>query len=200
MPDLRIPQSNVLTGLGLDAAAIPDATLAVLPDAVKVAFRGRSAAVTAVSDAFGIELPQEACRFASSGARSAVWLGPDEWLLQAVGEMPEELLILLQDSLSEHSHALVDVSHRSLAFSVSGLKSEYILNHGCPLDLSREQFPVGMCTRTVVGKVPVMLLRPETATFHVDVWRSFAPYVWQLLDEARSELSAQHDQRLGDLT
>lgn len=91
--------SNVLTGLALNASAIPDAMMAVLPAAAKVAFRGRSAAVEAASNAFGIKLPEEPCRFASNGARSAVWLGPDEWLLQAVGEMPEVLLDLLHESV-----------------------------------------------------------------------------------------------------
>ncbi|UPJ26343.1 sarcosine oxidase subunit gamma family protein [Bradyrhizobium sp. CW1] len=193
MPDSYSLQSDVLTGLALNARTISGAMLAVLPAAVKVAFRGRSAAVRAVSDAFCINLPQEPCRFASKGARTAAWLGPDEWLLQAVDEIPEALFALLHDSLKEHSHALVDVTHRSLDFSVSGPKSEYILNHGCPLDLSPAQFPVGMCTRTVIGKAPVILLRLDISTFHVDVWRSFVPYVWQLLDEARSELAAQHD-------
>ncbi|MET4608372.1 sarcosine oxidase subunit gamma [Bradyrhizobium sp. JR4.1] len=189
MLDSRLLHSNVLTGLALNASAIPDAMMAVLPGAAKVAFRGRPVAVAAVSETFGIKLPGEPCRFARNGGRSAVWLGPDEWLLQAVGEMPEALLGLLHEGLLKHSYALVDVSHRSLAFSVSGPKSEYILKHGCPLDLSLGTFPVGMCTRTVIGKAPVMLLRQDPSTFHVDIWRSFVPYVWQLLDEARSELA-----------
>jgi len=28
-----------------------------------------------------------------------------------------------------------------------------------------------------------------TGIFHIDVWRSFAPYVWQLLDEVRGEFA-----------
>jgi sarcosine oxidase subunit gamma len=47
---------------------------------------------------------------------------------------------------------------------------------------------VGMCTRTIFGKATIMLSRPAAITFHIDVWRSFAPYVWQWLDEARNEL------------
>ena len=88
-----------------------------------------------------------------------------------------------------HSHALVDISHRSEAFSISGAKSEYVLNHGCPLDLSPARFPVGMCTRTLIGKATVLLWRPEIRTFRIDIGRSFAPYVWRFLDEARSELA-----------
>ena len=46
-----------------------------------------------------------------------------------------------------------------------------------------------MCTRTILYKATILLSRPRADTFHIDVWRSFAPYVWQLLDEARGELA-----------
>lgn len=46
-----------------------------------------------------------------------------------------------------------------------------------------------MCTRTIYAKATIMLSRPASDIFHIDAWRSFAPYVWQLLDEARSELA-----------
>ncbi|MGY3034007.1 sarcosine oxidase subunit gamma [Bradyrhizobium sp. USDA 4354] len=189
MLDSRMPQSNVLTPLALKTRVIPDAMLAVLPDVAKFSFRGRSSAVAAACDAFGVELPQVACRFTTKGARSALWLGPDEWLLQAVSDAPAELFAHIESALAGCPYSLVDISHRSVAFSISGSKTEYVLNHGCPLDLSIVQFPVGMCTRTVIGKAPVVLSRSDASTFHVDVWRSFAPYLWQLLNEARSELA-----------
>ncbi len=143
----------------------------------------------AAGAAFGVDLPQEACRFITRNNRTAYWLGPDEWLLCATAEAAAGLFSTLQDALGTHACSLVDVSHRSDAFAISGSHSAYILNHGCPLDLSLVAFPVGMCTRTLVGKATVLLSRPMADTFHIDVWRSFAPYVWQLLDEARSELS-----------
>ncbi|MGY4298713.1 sarcosine oxidase subunit gamma [Bradyrhizobium sp. i1.4.4] len=165
------------------------ASLDILPDAAKFAFRGRPSAVEAAGNAFGVELPQSACRFNVRNNRSAFWLGPDEWLIIASGEQSAKLFASVQRGLAGHSSSLVDVSHRSDAFAISGTRSDYVVNHGCPLDLSIAQFPVGMCTRTIVGKAAVILSRPKPDTFHLDVWRSFAPYVWQLLDDARSELA-----------
>jgi sarcosine oxidase, subunit gamma len=46
-----------------------------------------------------------------------------------------------------------------------------------------------MCTRTISGKATIMLSRPAPELFHIDVWRSFACYVWQLLDEACGEFA-----------
>ena len=59
--------------------------------------------------------------------------------------------------MTGHPHAIVDVSHRSDAFALSGSSCEYLLNHGCPLDLSIDAFPVGMCTRTVFAKAAILL-------------------------------------------
>jgi sarcosine oxidase, subunit gamma len=188
MLDFSMRRTNSLTALQGEAD-VAAARLAVLPDAAKLSFRGRPGSFQIAGDAFGMALPQTACRFSASGNRAAYWLGPDEWLLQATGEDPAALLAGLERALASQSCALVDVSHRSDAFALSGPMSAYVLNHGCPLDLSPEAFPVGMCTRTILGKATVLLSRPEDQTFHLDVWRSFAPYVWQLLDQARAELS-----------
>jgi sarcosine oxidase subunit gamma len=39
-------------------------------------------------------------------------------------------------------------------------------------------FPIGMCTRTLFGKAEIVLWRTGEAQFHIEVWRSFAGYVW----------------------
>lgn len=165
------------------------AKLEVLPDAAKFAFRGCSSAVTAAGTSFGISFPQTPCRFSAKGNRTVYWLGPDEWLLVGSGEPSGRLYADLSIATARHSCSLVDVSHRSDAFALRGSQSAYILNHGCPLDLSIDAFPVGMCTRTIIGKASVLVSRSHVDSFEIDVWRSFAPYVWQLLDEARQELA-----------
>ena len=48
-------------------------------------------------------------------------------------------------------------------------------------------FPVGMCARTVLGKAEMVLWRIAPEVFHVDVGRSFVPYVWACLEAARLE-------------
>jgi sarcosine oxidase subunit gamma len=164
-------------------------SLAILPDAAKFVFRGRPSSFSSVAEIFGVELPQGANRFNKKDKRKAYWLGPDEWLLEAIEENPTELFSAMSHRLASHSYSLVDVSHRSDALEIKGAKSPYVLNHGCPLDLSEQQFPVGMCTRTAFGKSPVLLSRTERVTFCIDVWRSFSTYTWLLLDEARQELA-----------
>ncbi|MGQ3028233.1 MAG: sarcosine oxidase subunit gamma family protein, partial [Ferrovibrionaceae bacterium] len=53
-----------------------------------------------------------------------------------------------------------------------------------------EAFPVGVCTRTLFAKAEIVLWRTDAQRFRVEVWRSFAGYLWGLLDEIRREHAA----------
>ena len=90
----------------------------------------------------------------------------------------------LERALEGLPHSLVDVSHRQVGLLVHGPQSVLLLESGCPLDLDLRAFPVGMCTRTMLAKAEVVLWRPAAEEFHLEVWRSFAPYVTQFLAEA----------------
>jgi sarcosine oxidase subunit gamma len=162
-------------------------TISILPPATRLAVRGRGEAVAALGDAFGLALPPDSCRANSSGSRSALWLGPDEWLLIAPdGEAPA-LAAWMADALGDAPSSIVDVSDRNVGIAVAGPKAAEAINGFCPLDLQVAAFPVGMCTRTVFGKAEIVLWRTAAETFRIEVWRSFAPYVLGCLEEAGRE-------------
>lgn len=171
-------------------AAQGGTALVSLPPATRFVLRCRPDGIAPIGSAFGVGLPQAACRAAAAGERAALWLGPDEWLLLAPAADGAALASTLQHAAGGEPHSLVDVSHRQVGIEVSGREAAAALNVGCPLDLDPGVFPVGMCTRTVLGKSEVVLWRTAPTTFRVEVWRSFAPYVWQLLDEALREFRA----------
>ena len=137
-----------------------------------------------VAERFGVALPREACRFAESGGRRALWLGPDEWLLVASYEEASAIADELESALEGVPHSLVEVSHRSLGYSLTGRHAEDVLAAGCPLDLDLRAFAVGMATRTVLGKTEIILQRTGEQSFQIDVWRSFANYALGYLIEA----------------
>ena len=64
-----------------------------------------------------------------------------------------------------------------------------LLAAGCPLELDVAAFPVGMCTRTMLAKVEIVLWRTGPDVFRIEVWRSFAPYVSAFLSEAARGVS-----------
>jgi len=147
--------------------------------AYRLLVRARPEGSVGVSSALALALPTRPKTSATSGLRSALWIGPDEWLVIDQGEA--DLMAALSGTTGLFS--ATDVSHRNLAIIVSGPGAETTINAGCPQDLSLAAFPVGACTRTVFGKAEVVLLRVADDTFRVECWRSFADYVFGLLDE-----------------
>lgn len=139
------------------------------------------------SEIWGVPLSDESCRAHEQGQRAALWLGPNEHLLIGTAGETQALAARLSSALAAVAHSLVDVSHRQIALAVSGPHAAAILNTGCPLDLDPAAFAQGMCTRTVLGKAEVVLWRKGTTQFHLEVWRSFAEYVSQWLQEAAQD-------------
>ncbi len=104
-------------------------------------------------------------------------LGPDEWLMRA----PPGTTIPRGEGLPV---AIIDVSERSLCFVVEGPRASEILMSGCPLDL--DHFAVDRATRTIYETVEIILIREAEDRFHVEVWRSFAHWLWTALTTAAS--------------
>jgi sarcosine oxidase, subunit gamma len=148
--------------------------------ATRLSLRAPAASLAALSKALGVKLPEKPKTSASKGARHALWLGPDEWLVVDEGE--GDLVAACAKVAGLHS--AVDVSHRNTAILVSGARVEDVLAAGCPQDLSLAAFPVGACSRTVFGKVEIVLHRTAEDAFRVEVWRSFSDYAFTLLEEA----------------
>ena len=149
-------------------------------------FRCREADIDRISNKIGITLPRVACQSSQDGTISALWLGPDEWLLLH-DEYNDGWVSNLLEELQGELYSLVDVSHRQVALSIEGPRAEEILNSGCALDLSIENFPQGTCMRTMFAKAEIVLWRAGPSGFHLEVWRSFARYVEELLREAERE-------------
>jgi sarcosine oxidase subunit gamma len=162
---------------------MPDAiTLADVPPCARFILRARPAAMEAAVGPLGTRPPVVACRASVAGDVAALWLGPDEWLL--LTSDGAALGAGLATALAGLPHALVDVSHRQEGVVVSGRHAAAVLNAGCPLDLDPDAFPIGMCTRTLLGKSEIMLWRTGAEHFRIEAMRSFVPYVRQFLEEA----------------
>lgn len=160
--------------------------LSVLPPAHRLALRAPAASVAAMSKALGLGLPAKPKTSAAKGSRVALWLGPDEWLVIDDGD---------KDPLADCAgvaalHSAVGVSHRNVAIAVTGRNAANAINAGCPQDLSLDAFPVGAASRTVLGKVEIVLHRQAPDAFRVECWRSFSDYVLTFLKEAARDAAA----------
>ncbi|TIO88344.1 MAG: sarcosine oxidase subunit gamma, partial [Mesorhizobium sp.] len=72
--------------------------------------------VAALSKALGVTLPSKPKTSAAKGGRTALWLGPDEWLvIDDAGNDP-----LADCAKVSALHSAVGISHRNVAISVAG--------------------------------------------------------------------------------
>ena len=158
------------------------------PNLARFVFRGRGIATDTAGRTFCVELPRQALRINTTAERTAFWMGPDEWILQLPESEKISIEGQLRQALAGLAHSLVDVSHRDATIELSGAKAATVLNAGCPLDLHSSVFTIGMCARTLLGKVQILLWRSGPQLLHVLVSRSFADYAWRYLQQAGRDI------------
>jgi sarcosine oxidase subunit gamma len=166
----------------------PTEWMKAMPPAMRFILHGDARARAAAAAAWGTAFAEEPCCAMVQDRRATLWLGPDEYLLLGADAASEAAAAdALERSLSDVPHALVSISHRQFALEVSGPHAAAILSGACPLDLDLGEFPVGMCTRTVLAKADIVLWRTRDDAFHLEAWRSFRGYVAGLLGEIALE-------------
>jgi sarcosine oxidase subunit gamma len=154
----------------------------------KLAVRGAArdpAFLHAAARAIGLALPLTPCTASAGDAVTALWLGPDEWLVVSDRHGPEALGDRLRAALAGLAVAVTDVSDARLIFRVSGPGTPDLLAQGCRLDLHPRAFAPGACAQTLLARVPVLLHRPaDEPDLDVYVGRSYADYLWSWLVDA----------------
>lgn len=151
------------------------------PPRTRISLRAGEKQLGSINKALGLKLPTKPKTSTSTAKRTAMWLGPDEWLIL---DKPNSDLKNLPHQLAKTLCSAVDVSHRNTSIGLTGASAAIVLNAGCPQNLSLEAFPVGACSRTILGKSEIILLRTAENAFHVECWRSFSDYVWNYLVDA----------------
>ena len=153
-------------------------TITELPPTTRVSLR--------LAEPAAIGLPVAVGSHSAQGDRTALCLGPDEWLIEAPEAERGALLADLGNIPVPHS--AVEVSDREITYALEGPAVLTLLATGAPRDLAA--MPVGSGARTIFDTAQVVLVRDAEHRFHLTVWRSFAPHVRALLDIAEREIDA----------
>ncbi|WP_051213896.1 sarcosine oxidase subunit gamma [Maritalea myrionectae] len=155
-------------------------TVELMGEKSRFSLRLRESNVAAFAKATGLALPTKINTVYRDDDALIMCLAPDEWLIIAAPEVGATL----QEKCKRHTaspFSLVDVSHRNVAFHIGGEGAAQLINVGCPLDLDLATFPVGKCTRTIFERAEIVLFRETETIFHIEIWRSFAPYFLSVL-------------------
>jgi sarcosine oxidase subunit gamma len=171
-----------------DAVIEGDAfTLRAAPPAGRIVLRGDpgdDGFTRAVRAALDIDLPLAPNTSSETPPLSALWLGPDEWLLLCADGTTAAAIDALRAALSGRHAAVVDVGESRRAWRLSGPAARDVLARGCALDLHPREFAPGAVAQTRLARAEVILHRSTEDGFDIYVARSFADYLWRWLADA----------------
>lgn len=139
----------------------------------------------AVQETFGLALPETGRATATDGLR-ALWLGPDRWLLLAMGR--DDLETRLRAAVAPAGGVVVDQSHGRTILRIEGAKARDTLAKGTGVDLHPRAFAENTVAQTSLFQLAVTLDRRRgTSTFDVHAMRGFAVHLYEALLEAGGE-------------
>ena len=173
--------------------------LGALPDGVQITPRPFVAmtdlrvdptgpAAVAVAEHLGVALPTEPSTYVESETTTAIWLGPDEWLITSPFRTPENLETGLREAAGPDG-TVVDVSAQRTTLRLRGEHIRDLLSGGCALDLHPSVFARGAAAQTLLGLAPVLLMALDNTGTHyqVVVRSSFAGYLISWLLDGTTE-------------
>jgi sarcosine oxidase subunit gamma len=147
-----------------------------------------SAGAQGIGDALGAALPRKVGETSQAGGHTALWLGPDEWLV--VSETAAETLVdQLRTAAGETPSQVLDLSANRTVIELTGPGARSVLEKGCPADLHPRVFTDGTAIVTSLARVPVIVWKVDTDTFRVVPRASLAQYVAAWLLDAVRELA-----------
>ena len=133
----------------------------------------------------GFELPRAPNSTTGNNDMTALWLGPDEWLVKTDDGKEIALANSLRQAVRGQHAAITPVSDSYLIFRISGNDARAVLNQGTGIDLHPRSFSPGKCVRTSLGKTGAILHQvDDTPSYDVYAWRSYANYLSLWLDKA----------------
>jgi len=152
------------------------------------------AAASRASAILGLELPTAPSTYVSNDTLTAIWMGPDEWLIAAGTRSAAELEAQLRAAVAEHGGAAVDVSAQRTTLRLSGPDAREVLAKGCSLDLHPKVFTKGTAAQTMLGLAGVVLIALNDAgtDYGILVRSSFARYLADWLIDAAEEFGVLH--------
>ena len=146
--------------------AFTGGTMALALAEKRYSLRGELAALQTFTS---VPLPSKIGDVSDHEAGMAIMLGPDEWLL----------LGAITGGGTGQAVSITEITERQIGITLEGPRATEILMSGCPLDL--ERMAVGRGARTIYETVEIVVMKRGAAQYHIEVWRSFAPWFWAAL-------------------
>lgn len=136
----------------------------------------------AIRQALGVALPVQPSTFVIAQYGVLMWQSPDEWLLVCARDCLRACMNSLEAALAGLHAQVVDNSGGLTQVYLSGKDHMSVLHHVSVYDFST--LSPGRAVGTVCGKTSMVVYRVDEHGVFVILRRSFADYIWRLLNHA----------------
>jgi len=140
-----------------------------------------AAFASTMQQSLGIALLPTPNALACGHTHDALWLAPDEWLLQSRQSPATNLAATLTTGFEDDFAAAIDVSSAFTVFELRGTCARRVLQSGCPLDLHPRVFTGQHCAQSHFFKAGVIVRAAGADSLHVFFRRSFTDYALEML-------------------
>ena len=147
------------------------------------------AAVAALTKVAGVTPELDPCQAAQSGDTSALWVGPDRWLL--VEPEHRDLDAVVRAGVGPDLAAVTDQSHSRCVLRLTGSRVRDVLRKGTTLDFHPAYFKPGEARTTSLFHMNGLVHCVAEDSFDVYVSRSFAQSFFGVLCHAMAEYGYQ---------
>ena len=135
-----------------------------------------------------MSVPVQPNTYTENHGVTALWFGPNEWLLITPPRNEGDIARQLRGALQGLFFSLTDVTHGETVIRIRGDRTLDVLRKGCSLDLHPTVFGSGCCAQTLLGKAGIAIRWVDPSpSFDLIVRRSFAEYLALWLRDAGEE-------------
>ena len=162
---------------------------------MKLIIRGKKREfISAVGKSLNMLLPIEANTSTQSEKLSALWLGPDEWLIfsnEAIDESSNyyETEEILNNKISKlNLGAVTDVTDQFVMINLKGNKIFDLFQTGSPFNFNEFQNKKGAVAQTILLKIDVIIHNQDKNEANLFVRRSFSQHLFSWMNDSASRL------------
>jgi len=162
---------------------------------MKLIIRGKTKDfITAIGKNLKMILPTEANTSTSGETLTALWLSPDEWMLNSKETVNEDTNAYeVEDNLIKNISktklgAITDVSDQFVMINIKGSKVFDLLATGSPFNFNEFKNKKGSVVQTILSHIDVVIHLTEINSVNLLVRRSFSEHLYSWLNDSASRL------------
>ena len=162
---------------------------------MKINLRGKKREfLTNIGKNLNLLLPTEANTSTISDKLTAIWLGPDEWMIitnDLVKKDTNEYQLndlLFNDISKKNLGAVIDVTDQFVQLEIKGKNIYEIFSAGSPFDFNEFRDKKGSSVQTILNHIDVIVHNKGDQIVNLFVRRSFSKHLWSWINDSASRL------------